>query len=232
MIARKCQITDHFLYLNICDESEFCSTPGIRVTFPFFLQIKCCMFQTPTILAEYSILIIMVTAASPQGHVKGCWSNSVQPGKSPLAFSPPCYHECAPCPSWYGPWQANSSALHWAQGSIVMAPASHVRERRRSLPLKDPEKPRPHLNLGEAFKNLLSPDYMALLPFPLQDNQPNFPQRSKAGGDLFLSLRVVASCPATQWPWEARDLEGPSPLWGLGPRWQRKNTHNHSKYYL
>lgn len=95
VIARKCQITDYFLYLNICDESEFCSTPGVRVTFLFFLQIKCCMFQTPTILAEYSILITMVTAASPQGHVKGCWSNSVQPGKSPLAFSPPCYHECA-----------------------------------------------------------------------------------------------------------------------------------------
>lgn len=124
----------------------------------------------PTILAEYSILVIMVTAASPQGHVKSYWSNLVQPGKSPLAFSPPCYHECAPCPSWYGPRQANSSALHWTQGSIVTAPASHVRERPRSLPLKDPEKLRPHLNLAEAFKNLLSPDYMALLPFPLQDN--------------------------------------------------------------
>lgn len=179
----------------------------------------------PTILAEYSILIIIATAASPQGHVKSCWSNSVQLGKSSLAFRPPCYHECAPYPSWYGPRQANRSALHWAQGVNCYGSSFPCQERLRSLPLNDPEKPRPHLNLEEAFKNLLSPDYMALLPFPLQDNQLNFPQRSKAGGDLLLSLRIVVSCPATQWPREARDLEGPSTLWGLGQRWQRKNTH-------
>ena len=47
VIAVKRQITDHLLYLNICDKHEFCSTPGIRVTFLFFLQIKCCMFQPP-----------------------------------------------------------------------------------------------------------------------------------------------------------------------------------------
>lgn len=88
-----------------------------------------------------------------------------------------------------------------------------------------------HINLKEAFKNLLSPNDLALHSFLSGTVQHNFPQRSKEGGDLFLSLRMVTSCPAAQWPWEVSDQKT-KPLLRSGDREQKENIHNSSKHPL
>lgn len=53
-----------------------------HISFVFPNQILYVPSSHPTVLARYSILIIFMTAALLQGHLKVYWSNSVQPEKA------------------------------------------------------------------------------------------------------------------------------------------------------